>query len=239
MLILAIECATGSASIAVLDDDRLIGEVYLGAERHHAEVLLPALEHLFSITGMTIDEIDLLACTKGPGSFTGVRIGLSTVKGLALAAQKPIVGVSTLKVLAMNRGFSKNLICTLLDARKNEAYWGLYRINENGLPEAETEDRLNDIEAVIRELSREPVDFIGDGALRYRDKIQEGVPSAGISNDYRMNHPDASALGRIAFDHYKRGWVDNPLTLTPVYLHLSAAELKTSSAPGGLTGIKN
>ena len=239
MIILAIECATRSASIALLNDDKIIGEVYLGAGRHHAEVLIPAMEKLFSLTGMTIDDTDLLACTRGPGSFTGVRVGISTIKGLALAAEKPIVGVSTLKVLAMNLSFSRNLICTLLDAQKNQVYSGLYRIGENGLPEPAADDRLNEIETLIGDLSKENIDFIGDGALRYQDKILEGISSANILNNERINNPNASALGLIAFDHYKRGLIDNQLTLAPVYLRLSEAEMKKSFVPQGLTWIKN
>ena len=239
MIVLAIECATRSASIALLEDDKVIGEVYLGAGRHHAEVLIPAIEKLFSLTTMTLDDTDLLACTKGPGSFTGVRIGISTIKGLALAAEKPIVGVSTLKVLAMNLRPSRNLICSLLDARKDQVYSGLYRIGENGLPEPMADDRLDDIETLIGEHSNETIDFIGDGAIKYQDKILEGSSSATILNNDRINNPSASALGLIAFDHYKRGLTDNPLTLAPVYLRLSEAELKKSSLRTGLTRIKN
>ena len=235
MIILAIECATRSASIALLNDDKVIGELYFGAGRHHAEILIPGIENLFSLTGMTIDDADLLACTKGPGSFTGVRIGISTIKGLALAVAKPIVGVSTLKVLAMNLSCSRNLVCTLLDAQKNQVYSGLYRIGANGLPEPAADDRLNDIETVIGELPKEHIDFIGDGALRYQDKILEGISSATILNNERTNNPSASALGLIAFEHYKRGLIDNPLTLAPVYLRLSEAELKKSLARQGLT----
>jgi tRNA threonylcarbamoyladenosine biosynthesis protein TsaB len=204
----------------------VIGEVFLRVERQHTEVLIPAIEALFSLTETNIDAVDLLACTKGPGSFTGVRIGISTLKGLALAEKKPIVGVSTLKTLAMNLGFSKNLICTILDAQKSQVYSGSYRIGDNGLPEQTTDDRLLDIETLIRELPQESIDFIGDGAIRYQDKIREGFSPANIFTSNRMSNPTASSLGIIAYDCYKKGFVSDAPTLMPVYFRLSEAELK-------------
>ncbi len=229
MIVLAVECASKSASVALLKDENVIGEIYLNPGKHHAEILLPALERLLRFTGMTMDDTDLLACTKGPGSFTGVRIAISTIKGLALAAGKPIVGISTLEVLAMNLCPSPNVICTLLDARKNQLYFGLYRSGENGMPEKLADDRLEDIQTIFRELPGEPVDFIGDGAVLYRNEILSRIPTAKIFNHDIFNKPRASALGLIAYQRYRQGLLDDLVALAPVYLRLPDAELKNPS----------
>lgn len=225
MVTLAIECATKTASVALLAAEEVIGEIYIGVGRHHAEVLLPALESLLALTGMTVKDVDLLACTTGPGSFTGVRIGIGTVKGVALAAGKPIVGVSTLEALAMNLRLSHRVICPLLDARRNQVYAGLYRIGDDGLPQSVVPDHLDDIETVLQKLPAEDVDFIGDGALRYRENIRAGAPAANIINDPRLHNPSALSLGLIAIRRYQRQrLVDDPLSLLPTYLRLSEAE---------------
>ncbi len=124
MLTLAIECATKSIGLALLNEEEVCAEFYLNLGRHHTEILLPALDKLFLLTGHAPEEVDLLACTVGPGSFTGLRIGVSTVKGLALAMARPVVGVSTLEALAVNAIPSRGLICPMLDARKNQVYAG-------------------------------------------------------------------------------------------------------------------
>ena len=230
MITLAIECATRAASVALLSDEEVIGEIYLDAEIHHSEFVLPALERLLALAKLTIRNVDLLACTTGPGSFTGVRIGIATVKGLALAAGKPIVGVSTLEALVMNLNFSPRLICPLLDARKNQVYAGLYRIGEDGLPRSVVADYLGDIETVLKNLPPEGIDFIGDGSVRYRDAIRVGFPEAKIVSIGKINNPSASSLGMVAFGRYRQqGMVDDPLSLLPNYLRLSEAEQKRFS----------
>ncbi|MCK9362081.1 MAG: tRNA (adenosine(37)-N6)-threonylcarbamoyltransferase complex dimerization subunit type 1 TsaB [Syntrophales bacterium] len=227
MITLAIECATKAASAALLADEEVTGEVYLDARSHHSEVVLPALESLLALAGLTIKNVDLFACTTGPGSFTGVRIGIATVKGLALATGRPIVGVSTLEALAMNINFSKRLICPLLDARKNQVYAGLYRIGEDGLLQSVVADYLGDLETVLKNLPREDIDFIGEGALRYRDNIRAEFPAANISKFAKINNPNAASLGIAAIGRYKRdGVVEDALSLLPTYLRLSEAEQK-------------
>ena len=119
-----------------------------------------------------MEQIDLLACTTGPGSFTGVRIGVSTVKGLALATGKPIVGVSTLEALAMNAFPSRRLICPLLDARKNQVYAGLYRMGPDGFPEAVCPGPIDRYRAFGKAICpTDEVDLIGEGAVRYQKQI--------------------------------------------------------------------
>jgi tRNA threonylcarbamoyladenosine biosynthesis protein TsaB len=227
MITLAIECATKTAGAALLSDEETLGAIFLGAGRHHAEVLLPAVETLFNLTKMTIQDVELFACTTGPGSFTGVRMGIATVKGLALATGKPAVGVSTLETMAMNLRYSKRLVCPLLDARKNQVYAGLYRMGADGLPEPLIADQLADILDVLKDIPCQDVDFIGDGASRYSKLIREFVPASSIFDNSRLSNPDPSALGLAAIRRYRRdGLADSVLSLLPSYLRLSEAEQK-------------
>jgi tRNA threonylcarbamoyladenosine biosynthesis protein TsaB len=170
MITLAIECATDTVGLALLDGEEILAEFYLGPGRHHAEVLLPAMENLLTLSQIPMEKIGLLACTTGPGSFTGVRMGVSTMKGLALALGKPIVGVSTLETLAMNAFPTPRLVCPLIDARRDQVYTGFYRTDPDGFPEAAGLERLTDIAQVLRDLPADGVDFVGDGAVRYRSR---------------------------------------------------------------------
>jgi tRNA threonylcarbamoyladenosine biosynthesis protein TsaB len=226
MITLAIECATDTVGLALLKGEQILADIYLGPGRHHAEVLLPALEKLLFLTGTTLEQINLLVCTTGPGSFTGVRIGVSTVKGLALATGKPIVGVSTLEALAMNAFPSSGLISPLLDARRDQVYAGLYRLGPDGFPEIVMPDRLTDIAHWMRDLPTDEVDFVGDGALRYRNLILESRPGQWDLTGIGRHRLHASAIALIGIHRYSQGRFDDPLTFSPRYLRLSEAEVR-------------
>ena len=224
MLTLAVECATKSIGLALLDDEGVLAELYVRLGRHHAEVLLPALDRLFIMSGFTPGNLDLLACTVGPGSFTGLRIGVSTVKGLALATGKPIVGVSTLETLAMNAIPSRRLICPMLDAQKNQVYTGLYRMGPDNLLAAERPDQLTSASDLLEELAEEEIVFLGDGALRYEKLIRETFKARAILCGGSHHRLMASAVGLIGLRQYRMGAIMNTLTFTPKYLRLSEAE---------------
>jgi len=226
MITLAIECATRTVGIAFLDQTTVLAELYLDVGGGHAEVLLPALEKLFLLTGLSTERIDLLVCTNGPGSFTGVRTGVSTLKGLALATGKPIVGVSTLAALAMDVIPSPRLICPLLDARKNQVYAGLYRTGPDGLPDAITPDRLTDIESLVKEMPLEEVDFVGEAALLYQKQICEAGGRGFAMLNFRNGRLSASTVGLIGIHRFQHDRVEDPLTFSPSYLRLSEAEDK-------------
>jgi tRNA threonylcarbamoyladenosine biosynthesis protein TsaB len=218
MITLAIECATQTVSIALLDQEKILVDLYLDAGRGHSEVLLPALEKLFLMTGLTTERIGLLVCTTGPGSFTGVRIGVSTIKGLALATGKPIVGVSTLEALAMTVYPSRRLICPILDARKNQVYAGLYRLAPDGLPEAVAPDRLTEIDLLVKALAAEEVDFVGDLAVFDQKRLSEAAAPAYERHACRCSRLHASAVGLIGLRRYQNGRIEDPLTFFPTYL---------------------
>lgn len=232
MLTLAIECATKSVGLALLDEGDVQAELYLGPGRHHAEVLLPALDRLFAMAGLTPGCVDLLACTVGPGSFTGLRIGVSTIKGLALATGKPVTGVSTLEALAMNALPSPHLICPMLDARKNQVYAGLYRMGPDDLPIAERPDRLTSATDLLQELADRDVVFLGDGALRHEKLIRETIRGRAILCGHSQQRLMASAVGLIGLRQFRRGAILDTLTFSPRYLRLSEAETTYGKCTG-------
>lgn len=232
MLTLAIECATKSVGLALLDEGDVRAELYLGPGRHHAEVLLPALDGLFAMAGLTPECVDLLACTVGPGSFTGLRIGVSTVKGLALATGKPVTGVSTLEALAMNALPSPHLICPMLDARKNQVYAGLYRMGPDDLPVAERPDSLTNAPDLLQELGGREVVFLGDGALRHEKLIRETPNGRAIMCGSAQQRLMASAVGLIGLRQFRRGAIVDIPTFAPRYLRLSEAETTCGKRSG-------
>jgi len=229
MITLGMDCATDTVGLALLAGDEPLAEIHLGPGRHHAEVLLPALDNLLKLAGKTLGEIDLLACTSGPGSFTGVRMGVTTAKGLALALDKPIVGVSTLEALVMNAMPCAGFVCPLLDARRDQVYAGLYRMGQDGFPVGLSPDCLTDVARWIGELPEGEIEFIGDGAVRYRDRIMTGRAGRCAPAGNRCHRIHGWAVGVIGIRHYLEGRAEDALTFLPKYLRLSEAEARAGS----------
>lgn len=228
MLTLAIDCATKTIGLALLDEEEVQAELYLRPGSHHSAVLLSALDQLFTLTGRTLEEVDLLACTVGPGSFTGLRIGVSTVKGMALAMSKPVVGVSTLEALAMNAFEAHGLVCTLLDAGHHQVYAGLYRMGPDGIPQATRPETLTDVIHFLNGLGREEIVFLGDGAARHREFI--GQSRRGLLCGGGRQRLLGSSVGLIGLRRYRNGSVLDTLAFTPKYLRPSEAEMNRAGA---------
>jgi tRNA threonylcarbamoyladenosine biosynthesis protein TsaB len=228
MLTLAIECATKTIGLALLKEEDLLADLYLDSGRRHAETLMPALERLLILAGVSSEDLDLLVCTVGPGSFTGLRIGASTVKGLALALKKPVVGVSTLETLAMNAIPYPGLICTMLDAGKNEVYVGLFRMRPDGLLDAMQPERLSEVPQFIQGLDQEEIVFLGDGALQHMTLIREVMGGKALLCGGAHHKLRASGAGIIGIHRYRNGDVLDVLTFAPGYLRLSGAETKVA-----------
>jgi tRNA threonylcarbamoyladenosine biosynthesis protein TsaB len=236
MITLGMDCATDTVGLALLEGEEVRGEMHLGPGRHHAEVLLPALSNLLELTGMAMERIDLIACTAGPGSFTGVRMGVTTAKGLAMAAAKPIVGVSTLAALAVNGLDSQGLVCPLLDARRDQVYAGLYRMGPDGFPESILPDRLTDIAAWMADLPRDGITWVGDGAVRNRERIRQRPGWQCDPTQSPRHRISGRAVAILGIRDHGRGCIEDALTFGPRYLRLSEAEVKVVSDPGKESG---
>lgn len=203
-----------------------MSEWSVGNAGRHAIWLLPSVKAHLENAGLDIYQIDLFAVAIGPGSFTGLRIGISTVKGLAWPLGKKVVGVSTLAALAMNIPFSARLVCPVLDARKGEVYCALYDTSQ-GFPRPVLEDSVLAPSALIAELSKRGLDggavvFIGSGLGVYSKEIEEGVPGAVLAPGFSLVR--ASVIGALGFE--RSNDAVGPSDLTPVYLRRSEAEIK-------------
>ena len=233
MNILAIDTSTSLAGIAIAVDEQIVAESLLNTNRTLSARLVPEIERLLATAGLEIADIDLFASSIGPGSFTGVRGGVATIQGLALAVGKQCAGYSSLEMLAMNFSLSQTLVCPMLDARKSELYAALYDcsspipsplINDCVLPPAALLDR-------IAEATGHPVIFAGDGAVRYHNQIAERLGDQAIFAPFPLHIPHAANGILLALHAVQNGELLEPGQLLPVYLRASDAELMKTNAP--------
>ncbi len=174
MKVLAIDTSTSSASAAIVSDGRLLGEITLNPAKAHSQVIMPVIEKLLAQLELTPRDIDIFASTQGPGSFTGLRVGISTVKGLADAQNKPVIGVSTMEAMSHMFGFRNDYICTLIDARRNQVYFALYQYVDGNITTVMEPD-VEDIAILLSKLSclNKQIIFTGDCVEKFVDLIKE------------------------------------------------------------------
>ena len=220
MLILAFESSAKPASAALVKDGQLLSQYMQCSALTHSRTLLPMAEDMLKNAELRLSDVDLIAVAHGPGSFTGIRIGVATVKGLAWAAEKPCVGVSTLEAMAWHGLAAGGYICPVMDARRSQVYNALFKI-ENGRPVRMTEDRPIALEELAKEVTAlgAPVFLIGDGAaLCFEYFTAHGVPCVMAPDNLRWQ--DAWGVAMAAADKTP----GNADELLPVYLRLSQAE---------------
>jgi tRNA threonylcarbamoyladenosine biosynthesis protein TsaB len=225
MWTLAIDTSSMTASVALLKDTEIVVEVFINLGMNHSEMLLPAVDKICSMSGKELGGMDLFVCTIGPGSFTGVRIGVSTVKGFALATGKPVVGVSSLDALAMNLLGSPINVCPMLDARKNHVYTALYRTDTDNMLEKIIDEKDAELNEFLQSIE-EDVIFLGGGAKQYAKIIKEVLSRKAYFVTGIQNHVRASMAGLLGEKKFCDGKQDDPVSLVPRYLRLSEAELK-------------
>lgn len=220
MLILAFESSARAASVALVEDGRLISQYSQCSGLTHSRTLLPMAEDMLKNAELSLDKVDLFAVAHGPGSFTGIRIGVSTVKGLAWAADKPCVGVSTLEAMAWHGLAAGGLVCPVMDARRSQVYNALFQV-ENGRPVRLCEDRpiaLSQLAEELRTLNA-PAFLIGDGAeLAEKYLREQAIPCTVAPENLRWQ--SAWGVAMAAMDKTP----GNADALLPVYLRLSQAE---------------
>jgi tRNA threonylcarbamoyladenosine biosynthesis protein TsaB len=208
--VLAVDTTTERGSVAVTEDDSVSGEVRLASPEGHSRRLLPAIDFLLQSLGLRPADLDAFAVTTGPGSFTGLRVGLSTVQGLALGAGRPCLGVSALDVLAARIAGAAPALVALMDAYRGEVYGGLYE--EDGRPAGPA--RVERPEALVARVG-EVAAFVGDGAQRHRELILSLRPRAVFPARSLFL---AGTLGRLAGPRLQRGEGVAPAALRPLYL---------------------
>lgn len=225
MKILALESSAVAASAALCEDETLLAQSFQNSGLTHSQTLLPMAEQVLGSAGLSVSDLDLIAVAAGPGSFTGLRIGVAAAKGLAWAAQLPCAGCSTLLSMAWNlAALEGSEICCAMDARRKQVYNARFRI-EQGQPQRLTEDRAISLEDLTRELSGTTATqiVVGDGAQLCCDAlIAAGIPARLAPPNLRLQ--SAWGVARAALDLANNGLTVSHDRLVPVYLRLSQAE---------------
>jgi|UniRef100_A0A7C3WQD2 tRNA threonylcarbamoyladenosine biosynthesis protein TsaB len=216
MLLLAVDTATDQGSLALVEEDRVLGEFSLSAAGSYLKFLLPGIETLLTQTGRRLEEVEALAVSQGPGNFTGLRIGLATVQGLAWALNIPVAAVSTLEVLAAQLPFHPHPVGVLIDAKRREVYLGRYLCPEDQPQALEAPERLP-LEALAARLSP-PLTLTGPGLSAYEQFLRAELGPDVHFAPPEKRFPLASTLARLARGRLTEGKAVPPQALLPLYL---------------------
>ncbi|MBF0527896.1 MAG: tRNA (adenosine(37)-N6)-threonylcarbamoyltransferase complex dimerization subunit type 1 TsaB [Deltaproteobacteria bacterium] len=221
MKILALDTSTQIGSLALLDKGQVLAQADLPRGETHSITLLPALRDMLALRNLSVHDLDLVAVGLGPGSFTGLRIGLSTAKGLAWAAGKPLVGVSTLDALAWAMPPGHNSICPVIDGRRRQVFAVFFQwmadSADGGAYVAVTEPSAYTKDQLLAFVKRETV-FIGDGLVRWGADLAESLGPLYIRGPERLDYPSAVAVGMVALKLHRQGAETRPAHISPCYI---------------------
>ena len=226
MRILAVDTATKSCSVAVTENETVLGEITKVSEQTHSKHLLEMVHAVIQEAGLTLSDLEGFAVTRGPGSFTGLRIGISSVKGLALALNRPVVGISSLQTLAQQIKPTSHLVCPLIDARKGEVYTSIYRFDTDALT-PEHEERVLAPHEVVQNI-HSPCIFVGSGAVLYRGLIMDKLGDLASFAPQDRHIIQASTVAYLGLKRFESGDVGEVADLVPYYIRKSDAELNFS-----------
>lgn len=229
MKILGIDSSGMVAGISIVEDEITVAEYCVNYKKTHSQTLMPMLDEVVSLTEQELSDIDVIAVASGPGSFTGLRIGAATAKGLALALDKPIAPVPTCHALAYNMWGTDRLICPIMDARRNQVYTGLYIFEDDVLTALHDQmaTDINDLLKLINEYceqSGKSVVFVGDGIPVYKNVIEKGLHCKYSFAPASMNRQRAASVATLGGIYYEMGRVVNSDDFSPEYLRKSQAE---------------
>ncbi len=224
MKVLGIDTSTRCGSVGLMDEGEVVSEYLLNISITHSERLLTTIDLLLKEAHCSVKEIDGWAISLGPGSFTGLRIGVSTIKGLAYATQKPVAGVSSLDVLASQISPTPFLICPILDARKGEVYTAFYAYDELNHLQRQSDYLAVKPEDLIEKI-REKTIFVGDGTKTYGDLLRHHLSSMALFPDTSFHLPHGGVVAKLGGKFLQRGEYLNLETFTPIYVRPSEAEI--------------
>lgn len=225
MKILAIDSSGLVASVAIVTEDAVLAEYTVNFKKTHSQTLLPMLNEIVKMVELDLQEVDAIAVAAGPGSFTGLRIGSATAKGLGLAMNKPIVAVPTLDGLAYNLYGTESIICPMMDARRNQVYTGLYEFKQQEfrVTREQTAVAVGEILEEINRLGRAVI-FLGDGTAVYEELIREKTKVEYSFAPVHLNRQRAGAVGALGIEMFKKGQIETADRHEPTYLRVSQAE---------------
>lgn len=227
MKILAIDTTTFLGSIALVENDRLISALQQGTSVTYSERLIAGIDHLLTNADWKKDDLDLIAVAIGPGSFTGLRIGMATAKGMATALDKPLVGVSSLYVMANSADVLNGKVASILDARRDEVYAAVYQYKDGLYGRTLMDECVSPPDklcAALKKIKGAKI-CVGDGARRYRDMFATTLKDEAVFPHDAKNFPHAAYLATLAREQYERNGEDVVEDLVPNYVRISDAEI--------------
>lgn len=232
MIILSVDSSSSTATCALVKEDKILGEINLNDKKEHSVILMDLIDSLLTRCNLILDDVDGFAISEGPGSFTGLRIGMATIKGLAFGSNKPCLAISTLDTLAYNVINFNGIICPIMDALRGNVYTNLYK-NNNGKLEAISEANCLSIEELVSVLKEknEPVIFLGDGVVKHKDYLLENLNNLSFA-PLNSNYPKASSLGELALQLFNSNVTQDLNKIAPVYLRKSQAEREYEARMG-------
>jgi len=229
MKILAVDTATPSCSVALCDGGRVLAQAGQASGRTHSRHLMEMIDAVVRWSGVPLSAVEGFGVVAGPGSFTGLRIGIGSIKGLAAALRKPVKGISSLAALAVQAGRDADLICSLIDARRNEVYAALFTPGESPLePLRVADDRIAAMTALLAGIEK-PCLFVGSGAVRYRSLIAAELPRRARFAAPALHTIQAQTVAEMAGDRIQKGRIDDAALLVPRYIRRPDAR-----RPGGV-----
>ena len=225
MKILGIDSSGLVASAAIADEKNIIAEFTVNNKQTHSQTLLPMIEKVVDMSGIELEQIDAIAIAAGPGSFTGLRIGSATAKGIGLALKKPIVSVPTLEGLAYRVSVFDGIICPIMDARRNQVYTGIYKMDKEKLV-CLSEQKAVDIHEIMEELEKydEKVIFLGDGVEVQRETIVKEFKKEYCFAPIHLSKQSAAAVAVLGELYFGQGKAEDAAEHKPIYLRKSQAE---------------
>ena len=225
MKILGLDSSGIVASVAVVENENLVAEYTVNYKKTHSQTLLPMLDEIVKMTELDLNTIDAIAVAAGPGSFTGLRIGSATAKGLGLALKKPLIGVPTVEALAYNLYDAEGLICPIMDARRNQVYTGIYCFEDHKLVTVEKQMAVP-IEELLEKLNKygKNVIFLGDGVPVFYGVIEDKLTVPCPFAPAHVNKQRASAVAALGQIYYEEGKIQTAAEHVPDYLRMSQAE---------------
>lgn len=225
MKILALDSSGIVATTAIASEDTLIAEYTINYKKTHSQTLMPMIDEIVQMTETQLEEIDAIAVAGGPGSFTGLRIGSATAKGLGLALKKPIINVPTVDALAYNMCSSEKIVCPIMDAKRNQVYTGIYEFDNEKMNILEKQQAVS-ISEVIDKLNNlgKAVVFLGDGVPVYKEIIEKEIKVEYSFAPIHLSKQRAGALAALAIQYLQEGKIETAMEHQPDYLRLSQAE---------------
>lgn len=232
MRILALDSSGLTATIAVVDEAQTVAEYTVNYKKTHSQTLLPMLDEVVKMIELDLNTIDAIAVSGGPGSFTGLRIGSATAKGLGLALGKPLIHIPTVDGLAYNLYGCKGVICPMMDARRSQVYTGIYRFEEEF--ETVVQQEAVAVSELVEQLNQlgERVTFLGDGVVVYEEMLKEGLQVPYRFAPPHLNRQRAAAVGTLAMSYLREGRIETAAEHEPDYLRVSQAERERAEREG-------